>query len=242
RHALAVPDATRAGGIVERHATAMLTRGEVRTLRDWVESLPEEEVRARPQLGLRHAWALTHANALAAVEPRLRGVEEWLVTHPGTPVTGVTSPEGEIASIRSRVAVIRGDVPRTIELSRLALSLTPSGDYVTRAGIGLNLGGAYGASGNLAAAEQAYAEVVSYGPAAGPLSAALALRYQADLEVVRGRLRGADRLYRDALAFIASQNAHEMPAKGIVCEGLAVLADIWSDLAEAERLAGHQLG
>jgi LuxR family maltose regulon positive regulatory protein len=237
RHALAIPDATRAGDIVERHATAMLTRGEVRALRDWVESLPEEEVRARPLLGLRHAWALAHANALEAVEPRLRGVEEWLAAHPGTPVAGVTCLGGEIAAIRSRVAVIRGDMPRTIALSNLALSLTPPDDYVTRGGIGLNLGSAYGAIGDLAAAEQAYAEVVSYGPAAGPLSAALALRYQADLEVVQGRLLGADRLYRDALAFIDRQHAHEMPAKGIVCEGLAVLAYFWNDLDDAERLA-----
>src|SRR5262249_60077998 len=129
RHALAVPDATRAGGIVERHATAMLTRGEVRTLRDWVESLPEEEVRARPQLGLRHAWALTHANALEAVEPRLRGVEEWLVAHPGTPIAEVTTPEGEIASIRSRVAAVGGDEPRASSLGRRQPPAKARDDY-----------------------------------------------------------------------------------------------------------------
>jgi LuxR family maltose regulon positive regulatory protein len=237
RHALAIPDATRAGDIVERHAAAMLARGEVRTLRAWVESLPEEEVRARPRLGLRHAWALTHANELGAVEARLGGVEDWLAAHPETPIPTATVLEGEIAAIRSRVAVISGDLPRTIALSRLALSLTPADHSVTRSGIGLSLGSAYAASGDLAAAEQTYAEVVAYGAAAGPLGAALALRYRADLEVVQGRLHRADRLYRDALSFIAGQHAHEMPAKGIVCEGLAILAYFRNDLDEAERLA-----
>jgi LuxR family maltose regulon positive regulatory protein len=236
-HALAIPDAARAGDIVERHATPMLTRGEVRTLRDWVESLPEADVRARPLLGIRHAWALAHANELEAVEPRLRGVEEWLAAHPATPVAGVICLEGEIAAIRSRVATIRGDMARAIELSRLALSLIPPDDHATRASIGLNLGSAYGATGDLAAAAAAYAEVVSYGPAAGPLSAALALRYQAELQVIQGHLREADHLYRDALAFIAGQNAHEMPAKGIVCEGQAVLAYFWNNLDDAELLA-----
>ncbi len=237
RHALAIPDAARAGTIVERHALTMLTRGEVRAVRTWIESLPHDEVRSRPRLCLIHAWALAHANALDAVEPRLRDVEEWVAAHPETPVTGVPSLPGQIAAIRARVAVIRGDIPRTIELSKLALSLTPTHDHPTRAGIGLNLGGAYGALGDLAAAAAAYAEVASYGPAAGPLMAALALRYQAELAIVRGQLYEADDLYQSALAFIAAQGADEMPAKGIVGEGLAELAYLRNDLETAERLA-----
>jgi LuxR family maltose regulon positive regulatory protein len=237
RHVLAIPDADRAANIVERQATALLTRGEVRTLRAWVEALPKEVMRTRPIICLRYAWALAHANALDAVEPCLRDVEAWLAAHPATPGTEAARWPAEIAAIRARVAVIRGDSPATIEYSKRALALAAPDDYVTRSGTGLNLGSAYGAIGDLTAAKQAYAEVVAHGPAAGPLSAALALRYQADLEVVQGHLHAADRLYQDALAFVAAQNADDMPAKGIVCEGLAVLAYFWNNLDDAERLA-----
>ena len=145
--------------------------------------------------------------------------------------------------IRPRFLVARSPGSGAAWAIGLALSLAAPDDYVTRSGIGLNLGSAYNAIGDLAAAQRAYAEVVSYGPAAGPLSAGLALRYQADLEVIQGHLRAAERLYQDALAFIAAQNAHDMPAKGIVCEGQAVLAYFWNDLDDAERLArGRDLG
>jgi LuxR family transcriptional regulator, maltose regulon positive regulatory protein len=237
RHYLAIPDPHCAAEIVERHAIRMLERGEVATLRTWVESLPDAEVRARPRLALCHAWALVHSNALERVEVRLQDVEEWIADHSDHPREMIASFTGEIASIRSRVAVTRGDIDQTIELSQLALSLTPANDLLTRAGIGLSLGSAYSARGDLAAADATYAEVVSYGRGAGPLMAALALRYRADLSIIQGRLGEADHLYHHAQEFIEAHNATEMPAQGIICEGLADLAYLRNNLVEAESLA-----
>jgi len=52
------------------------------TLRVWAESLPGDQVRARPQLGLCHAWALAHSKALERVEVRVLCVEAWLEEQP----------------------------------------------------------------------------------------------------------------------------------------------------------------
>ncbi len=83
RHLLAVPDPERAAAIIELHAPALLARGEARTLRDWIEALPEATVREHPWLCLRHAWALAHAGLPDAAEVRLRGVERWLASAAG---------------------------------------------------------------------------------------------------------------------------------------------------------------
>lgn len=234
-HLLAIPDPERAAMVIERHAPALLACGEVRTLRDWVEALPEATVLDRPWLCLRHAWALAHAGLPDTAETRLRNVETWLATAGGSPDTPLLL--GELVTLRSRVAVIRNEPERTVELAHQALAILPAHDAPNRAAIGLNLGGAYSAIGDLDAAGRAYAEVIALGPAAGPLAAALALRYRADLEVVRGRLHSAARLYGEAADFVLAQGAGDLPAKGIICEGLADLAYQRNDLDAAEEQA-----
>lgn len=237
RHYVAIPDFHRAADIVERHVERLLMRGEVATLRAWVEALPDDVVHARPWLTLGHAWALTNANALDRVETRLQGIEGWLVEHPELSEETVRSWQGEVAAIRSRVAVTRGDIDQTIELSLRALALTPASNVRTRAGVGVSLGSAYAARGEMDAADATYAEVSTYGPDAGPLMPALALRYRADLAIVQGRLGAADHLYRHALGMIEAHAATDMPAKGIVHEGLAELAYMRNDLVEAGSLS-----
>ncbi len=139
--------------------------------------------------------------------------------------------------MRSRLAVIRNEPELTIELAQQALAILPADDAPNRASLGLNLGGAYSAIGDLDAANRAYDDVIALGPAAGPLAAALALRYRADLEVVRGRLHSAARLYREATGSVFAQGGSDLPAKGIICEGLADLAYHQNDLVIAEEQA-----
>src|SRR5215216_6826813 len=75
RHALAAQEHDRAADLVEHVARKMWNRGEVVTLLGWLEELPEETRRRRPQLLLQYAAALLWVGRLDDVEPLVREIE-----------------------------------------------------------------------------------------------------------------------------------------------------------------------
>jgi LuxR family maltose regulon positive regulatory protein len=105
----------------------------------------------------------------------------------------------------------------------------------------LNLGHALGRLGDLDGAANAFAQAAALGPEAGPLLAALGRRYQAGVEIARGRLGAAGQLYRQAHELALARGFGRLPATGIILEGMADLAYLRNDLDEAMRLAGDAL-
>jgi LuxR family maltose regulon positive regulatory protein len=75
RHALAAQEHDRAADLVEHVARKMWNRGEVVTLLGWLEALPEETKRRRPQLLLQYSAALLWAGRLDDVEPLVLEIE-----------------------------------------------------------------------------------------------------------------------------------------------------------------------
>ena len=105
---------------------------------------------------------------------------------------------GEICIIRARMAAMRENAPLTTELSSRALGLLPEGELHLRGDVALDLGHAYCSVGDLESAGVAFARAAATGRAADDLRTALfALRYQASLEISRGRLRKAEDLLSD---------------------------------------------
>ena len=100
-HALAANDLGRTASLLERVARTTLERGELSTLRRWLEALPETLICSRPRLCLFYAWYCLATGNLAAVEPYLRRAEHDL---------GVTAdvPAVPLARISQRTAAGRG--------------------------------------------------------------------------------------------------------------------------------------
>src|SRR5262249_30626588 len=67
-HAFSAADAQGAAELIERHADAILKRGEYLTLHAWLARLPGEVLHTRPQLALLRAWTFTFTNDLEAAE------------------------------------------------------------------------------------------------------------------------------------------------------------------------------
>src|SRR5918994_145676 len=65
----------RAADLVEQVARKMWNRGEVMTLLGWLEALPEEVMRRRPQLLLQYSAALLWVGQLDDVEPLVLEIE-----------------------------------------------------------------------------------------------------------------------------------------------------------------------
>ena len=251
-HALAGGDLERAAGLVERHAGPMISRGELATVLRWLEALPEGVVRSRPQLCVAYAGPMVVIGRLDAAESLLRDAERALAAGDAGSTRGpADAPEaeadgwlvdigGRILAIRSTVAWRRGDVPRTIELSRQALARLPEDSLFLRGMVGWNLGNAYWLSGDLAAASRTFAELGELdaddraGHAVEP-SALLAMATLGGLRVVQGRLHEAAETYRRALRLAEARGKTPSPFAGPAHLGMGELLREWNDLDAAER-------
>jgi len=233
-HALAGQDFERAARLVEGSANATWVRGEVTTLRGWLEALPKGLVGKRPRLGLLHAWALLLTGQSTAVDPLLSEIERRLDGHlertagaPATDTSDESAPRpaevrgwrGEIAAIRARIARLHDDLPRSIDLCRLALKDLPPQDLALRGVVTLNLGIAYRHNGNLAAAAEALIEAAGISDPGGTAMLA-ALSQLADIEAEQGHLRQAAGTYRRALDKAGGRGERRVPTAAWAAVGL----------------------
>jgi LuxR family maltose regulon positive regulatory protein len=233
-HALTAPDHDLAARLIEGGIEGAVERGEGSTALRWLETLPTEAKRSRPRLFIEHAVALVITGRPDDAEPLLIEAERA--------AGGATDGEegrfllGFASAVRSWLARLRGDAPEAVELARRALSLLPEEEAPLRNYAAVRLGDALRAVGDLAAADEAYAEAAeidraarhTYGRLAGMVMHARVLAEQ-------GRLREADETFRDALRLLTEGDFELSPAAGVVHIGMANLLYERDDLDGAER-------
>ncbi|MGH2548450.1 MAG: LuxR C-terminal-related transcriptional regulator, partial [Thermomicrobiales bacterium] len=243
KHAIDGGDFDLAASIVVRNADTLLARGEMRTVRRWIETIPDSEIERRPIVALYYGWALAQSGSLGAAETQIDRVNGWIErSRSGDSAAKAYIPhpletEGQIAALRSRISALRDDPQETIRWTRRAMEILPENQIPHRGGIALNLGHALGRLGDLDGAAESFAKAAAMGAEAGPLVAALGLRYQAGMEAARGRLGAAARLYDRAYELAKARSSEDLPAIGIIFEGMAELAYLRNDLDRAMRLA-----
>jgi LuxR family maltose regulon positive regulatory protein len=214
-HALRAGDLVRAASLMEKHADAAWRRGEHAKLRNWLDTLPLEAIRAKPRLCVYHTWYLFLGGHQEEAEQALQACEEMLEASPdlatGTFGSGQLSAadrqlmRGRAAVIRAFIATYIGDVPAIIRHARYALDSLPEQDLTWRRDAALALGDAQGFRGDLGSAYTARLEAAEASRSAGDtvfsllahLKVAITLREQ-------GRLQRTIELCQEQLEF-ASQ-------------------------------------
>jgi LuxR family maltose regulon positive regulatory protein len=204
RHAMAANDYGRAADLVELTLPALRQARQEATLRQWLEALPDELIRARPVLSNAYAGVLLQRGELEGLEARLRDAERWLGNGgPGDSQdrsTGMVvvdeaafrSLPGAIAIHRAGQALMLGDVPGTIRHARRALELVGEDEHLVRGGAAGLLALACWTSGDLDAASRWYAEAVTSLTRAGHVSDAIGCELAlADIRLAQGRLTEA---------------------------------------------------
>jgi len=232
QHALAGSDWELAATLIHDVSESMLKSGEVTTLLAWLQALPDEEMRARPQLCLSYSWALVLTGQIDAAESYLGQAEQTAQDAPAL--------LGEIIAAQAYIARARGDDRRTIELSQRALSLLPQADLLSRSVVAVNLGIAHWSSGHVTEAEQALTEADHAAQQSGNHYARLtALSFLGTIQAARSRLHRAAELYRQAI-----QLGEQSPATALAHNELSALLYEWNDLeAAADHLhRGIELG
>jgi len=248
RHALTGRDFERAAGLIELAAPAMRRSRQDATLFGWMKALPDELFRARPVLNVEYVGALLSNGQLEGIEDRLRDAERWLDTtvdwcaqtevsvaetraEPSRRMIVMDEREfrrlpGLVAMYHAGLALIMGDVPRTITYAQRVLDVVPEDDHVTRGGAAALLGLASWTIGDLESAHRSYAEGMAHLQKAGNISDAInGATTLAVIRITQGRLREAMHIYEQALQLAAEQGA-------IVPRGTA---DMYVGLSELHR-------
>jgi LuxR family maltose regulon positive regulatory protein len=217
-HALAAGDLAAAADLMERALPVVQRERREGELARWVEALPAEMLRVRPVLAIGLVGSLAQRSQFDSMPGRLSAIEDVLRAKDGSwpeqpPPEVIVVDEATFRSVPARVEMYRAalaladaDLTGTIAHAGEALSLTPTGDDLTRAAAGALGGLANWTAGDLEAAHAAYTESVNGLVRAGFLADVLGCCISlGDIRRTQGRLDDASRTYQWALELTSPQ-------------------------------------
>lgn len=230
-HAVAANDTSRAAILVEGERMPLLFRGGVVPVLNWLESLPHEEMDARPALWAMYASALLMTGQMTGVEPKLLAAEKVLQGF--EPDARSRDILGHIAAIRATLAVSKHQSEDIMAEAKRALEYLHPDNLPVRTATSWSLGYAYHLQGNRTAATKAYHEALSISEKIGhvviTMMATLGL---AKLQEADNQFLMAAETYQQVRKLAGS------PPLPAACEahlGLARIFYEWNDLSTAEH-------
>jgi LuxR family maltose regulon positive regulatory protein len=228
RHAVAGQDFGLASAVVREQAEDQVRRGELATLLSWLNRLPEDEIRAQPDLAGFKGWLLYLAGRVDDAETYAAIADEGM---------GAGAPAEDRAMLRTfqaYLALTHGRPADATGLASAALELLGDSTSFFRAAAMGVLGQARRLTGDRRGAIEILREAVRLGERSGnPLSALEATGYLAPLLYVQGRLREAILLCQDALGRTGMGGHADAPMAGLAEVPLGTLLYERDELALA---------
>lgn len=229
-HALAAQDFATVARLIEETYRLAYKGGQLTDVQRWLEALPDDFVRSRPQLCVIYALNIEQTTLdLAAMKAYLDAAEQALSQMEDSAET--RRQRGLVAAGRVNVAAWYGDVSQAEAQYRLAGDLLPAGES-RRHGTTLRLGLAYLISGDALAADRLYMEVgqqTDLVALASPSWAAVCLS--------RGQLHRAMNILRAGMEFTRQTRPHLLQTPlisvGILYNYIGMILYEWNDLATA---------
>ena len=168
-HAAAAKDVDRAERILEGKGIPLHFRGAVAAILDWLASLPQAVLDARPSLCVRYATLSLVAGQTTGVEEKLEAAEAAIAAalQGAEPDDKARDLIGQIAAARATLALTRYQPEAMITQARRALEYLPPESLFSRIRAIHTLGFAYQVQGDRAAAGQAYTEAIAISQASG---------------------------------------------------------------------------
>ena len=229
RYAIEAKDWERAAELLLGITSELLNRGEIATLVEWYQALPQTVLRSRPRLCHEYSWLLILTDQVEAAQEYLALVK--------ASAQGDRRLMGQLAVAHAYIARLRGDGQRVIELSQQALSLLPEKDVSSRAVAAVNVGLSQWYLGHLDGAEQTLAEARQAATQAGNDYVRITAHvFATRLVSARGKLKRAAETYRQLI-----QANPLLPTVALARVDLAKLLIEWNDLSAAVDQAGRGL-
>ena len=234
RHALAAHDEARAAALVESVRWEMRNRGEIATLRRWLDMLPAAVVESSGPLAVSRAWTLLMVGDMAGAEAYLERVIAPLLpqapAHADWPV--------EVAVMRGQIALNQRQFHEAVAYCTAAQEKIPADQPRFRGALENILGHAYQMQGRLDLAAQSFTAAAEIATQTHNRFSVLSARAgQARLLELRGRLHEAESMWRAALPLVMDRRERPLPMAGLVQAGLARMYYEWNRLDEAQELA-----
>ncbi len=237
-HALAAGDWAMAAPLIAQTGRDMLLRSELTTLRNWLDALPPDQLRAHPRLCLMDGWFLVLSGLIDQAEQLLAHVAR-LAADPATPA----DPElpDEMLMLRMTIGALRGTHALLEDLPERVIARLQQNPFM-RSIAALLAGYPPAFRGDISLATQAFERAAQIGRESGsPLIVLLALCQQAELQTLLGRLRQAAATYEQAHAELALHQRTRLPLEGLVLIGEGELARERNELLRAELLLNEGL-
>jgi LuxR family maltose regulon positive regulatory protein len=238
-HTLATGDFARAADSLAAAARTLLLRGEVVALREWLRALPADHLRARPTLLLLDAWVQLFSGQVETAERLLLQVEN------SVGLSTDATFQGDILTLRSEIARLRGEPLLAVEYAQQAVPLLPPDDTFRRGILQINLGYVHWTRGDLDAVDRIFKGIRSEASNEdGRLLDWIARHNLARLQAVKGHLRQAEAIYRETLNQVEQASLTVQAIAGMTHLGLAELDYQWNRLNSAAHNArdGLRLG
>jgi LuxR family maltose regulon positive regulatory protein len=237
QHAVAADDFGRAARLVEEKGLPLHSSSAMAPVLRWLASLPDDVLNARPSLWVTHAALLLATGQTAGVEEKLRAAEKALA--PVLQSTDLADEKirfliGQMAAVRSTLALTRYDVEGMLTQSQRALEYLPPGHAMVRCTALWTMGYACYLQRDFAKAKRAFLEAISISQASGAIfTTILATLGLANVqEEAENQLHQAFETYRHVLHLAGDQPQQIIHEAHL---GLARLSYEWNDLESAER-------
>lgn len=236
----AIPHAIEAGSfdlaaqLISDRAQAAMNAGDVGSLARWLSAMPDEIVRASPQLAIWQAWSLTLGGQLSEVEDWLSAAEAGVSDSIGFDLGG------QELTIRSMVERFRGNPSAAAVLAERAIETMDGTRPILRAIAKLNLGHAYLSSGRPRQAEQPLVDAVGEARALDHRYVAVSAQFHLGKSYLqRGMLDHARQTFESA--GLAGARPREAAPRSVSNLGLALLALERDDLSTANQHLGQAI-
>lgn len=238
-HALSAGHFTRAADLIESSASAMWSWSETNILTPFLEALPPEIVRSRPQLCIYRAWVLYLTSYLSEAERWLQNAERQLDMLEHEKGAGISPLQanhlpGEVWAIRSLMAAARYDLARTLDYFQRTSQLlaTTSALYGQ---IKFTMGWVLSSLGDDEAACHCLEEGILASKEVGnDLYTARSYVSLACLQMSCGHMRGAEATCQQALRYGSASQTGQTLLMGAACFSLFELHYEWNNLEEAQ--------
>lgn len=179
-HAFQIPDGGKVSKLIEAHALPMIYQGEISTVREWFDRLPESLTQPSPMLYICKAWSLV---LMQRYRTRMEDVEQALHVADDA-INRANADEalrnlvaGHNASIQAFTKGSSGSTPekpeKLIEISIKAQQLLPEDEKAIRSVNSMIIGNGYLALADISAAEAAFKQTFEDGVAGENFYAAI---------------------------------------------------------------------
>ena len=231
-HAAEASDDERLEHFIEQNYKELVSRGEQAWLRSWTGKLSKELVYRRPRLGIYGAYSHSWFGELDEADLLLEEADKRIRS--GISIPEAHSMLGQLVYVKSRVAAMRGDIHRAIELCLEAREHAPASYLALRLDTSITLGYEYFLIGDYLNASLILNETIRSGITTGAvINTVAASCLMARLYANQGLLHKSYDTYQMAAHFIPEASGQHHGARALVEVGIADVLCEWNDLDSA---------